>query len=189
MSFSNAWKWKVKVKSLSHVQLFATPWTAAYQASPSMGFSRQEYWSGVPLPSLQPVAKSYQFWASLVAQMVKNLPATQETQVWSLGQEDPLEKGMATHSSNLAWRIPRAEEPGGLQSMSLQRVGHDWATNTLTSLCHQFYLPNIFQINCCLSTLCCPCRHLIPWLLQQPLNSSPAPRSAPKGHSLPKGES
>ena len=53
ISFSNAWKWKVKVKSLSHVQLFATPWTAASQAPPSMGFSRQEYWSGVPLPSLR----------------------------------------------------------------------------------------------------------------------------------------
>ena len=52
ISFSSAWKWKVKVKSLSHVWLFATPWTAAYQAPPSMGFSRQEYWSGVPLPSL-----------------------------------------------------------------------------------------------------------------------------------------
>ena len=52
ISFSNAWKWKVKVKSLSHVLLLATPWTAAYQAPPSMGFSRQEYWSGVPLPSL-----------------------------------------------------------------------------------------------------------------------------------------
>ena len=51
ISFSNAWKWKVKVKSLSRVQLFATPWTAAYQAPPSVGFSRQEYWSGVPLPS------------------------------------------------------------------------------------------------------------------------------------------
>ena len=50
ISFSNAWKWKVKVKSLSRVQLLATPWTAAYQAPPSMGFSRQEYWSGVPLP-------------------------------------------------------------------------------------------------------------------------------------------
>ena len=50
-SSSNAWKWKVKVKSLSHVQVLATPWTAAYQAPPSMGFSRQEYWSGVPLPS------------------------------------------------------------------------------------------------------------------------------------------
>ena len=52
ISFSNAWKWKVKVKSLSRVQLLATPWTAAHQAPPSMGFSRQEYWSGVPLPSL-----------------------------------------------------------------------------------------------------------------------------------------
>ena len=51
ISFSNAWKWKVKVKSLSHVQLLVTPWTAAYQAPPSMGFSRQEYWSGVPLLS------------------------------------------------------------------------------------------------------------------------------------------
>ena len=51
ISFSNAWKWKVKVKSLSRVRLFMTPWTEAYQASPSMGFSRQEYWSGVPLPS------------------------------------------------------------------------------------------------------------------------------------------
>ena len=51
ISFSNAWKWKVKVKSLSHVRLFATPWTAAYQAPPSLGFSRQEYWSGLPLPS------------------------------------------------------------------------------------------------------------------------------------------
>ena len=51
ISFSNAWKWKVKVKSLSRVRLLVTPWTAAYQAPPSMGFSRQKYWSGVPLPS------------------------------------------------------------------------------------------------------------------------------------------
>ena len=51
ISFSNAEKWKVKVKSLSPVRLFAIPWTAAYQAPPSMGFSRQEYWSGLPLPS------------------------------------------------------------------------------------------------------------------------------------------
>ena len=49
---SNAWKWKVKVKSLSRVRLLVTPWTVAYQAPPSMGFSRQEYWSGMPLPSL-----------------------------------------------------------------------------------------------------------------------------------------
>ena len=51
ISFSNAWKWKMKVKSVSRVWFLATPWTAAYQAPPSMGFSRQEYWSGVPLPS------------------------------------------------------------------------------------------------------------------------------------------
>ena len=50
ISFSNVWKWKVKVKSLSRAQLLATPWTGAYQAPPSMGISRQEYWSGVPLP-------------------------------------------------------------------------------------------------------------------------------------------
>ena len=62
------------------------------------------------------------------AQTVKNLPAMQDTQVWSLGQEDPLEKGMATHSSILAWRIPWTEEPGGLQSMESKRVGHDWTT-------------------------------------------------------------
>jgi len=64
-------------------------------------------------------------WASLLVQMVKNLPAMQEIQVQSLGWEDPLEKGMATHSSILAWRIPWTEEPGGLQSMGSQRVGHN----------------------------------------------------------------
>ena len=63
--------------------------------------------------------------ASLVAQMVMNLPAMQETWVRTLGQEDPLEKEMATHSSILAWRIPWTAEPGGLQSMGSQRVGHD----------------------------------------------------------------
>ena len=62
---------------------------------------------------------------SLVAQTVKNLPAMQETQFRSLGWEDPLEEGMATHSSILAWRIPWTEEPGGLQSMGYQRVEHD----------------------------------------------------------------
>ena len=60
-----------------------------------------------------------------VAQMVKNLPATQESWVRSLGQEDPLEKGMAIHSSTFAWRIPWTGEPGGLQSVGSQRVGHD----------------------------------------------------------------
>ena len=63
-------------------------------------------------------------WSSLVAQMVKNLPAMQETWAQSLGQEDILEKKMATHSSILAWRIPGTEEPSGLQSTGSQRVGH-----------------------------------------------------------------
>ena len=67
----------------------------------------------------------YKTWASLVAQLVKNPPAMQETWVQSLGWEDPLEKGTATHSGILAWRIPWTEEPGRLKSMGLQRVGHD----------------------------------------------------------------
>jgi len=62
--------------------------------------------------------------ASLVAQMVKNLPVMQETRVQSLGWKDPLEEEMTTHSSILAWRIPWTEEPGGLQSIESQRVGH-----------------------------------------------------------------
>ena len=148
-----------------------------------MGFSRQEYWSGLPFPSpmnerekwkwslsvvsdsswphgLQPTRllhpwdfpgkstgvechcllwrdtdlhlNKHQFrptWSSLVAQMVKCLPAVQETRVRSLDQEDPLEKEMATHSSTLAGKIPWTEEPGRLQSMGSQRVGHDWATS------------------------------------------------------------
>ena len=66
--------------------------------------------------------------------MVKNLPAMRETQVRSLSWEDPLEKGMATHSSILAWRMLWTEEPGGLQSMGSQRVRHDWVINTLPFL-------------------------------------------------------
>ena len=64
-------------------------------------------------------------WVSLVAQTVKNLPAMWETWVWSLGREDPLEKGMATHSSILDWRIPWTENPGRLQSMGSRRAGYD----------------------------------------------------------------
>ena len=70
--------------------------------------------------------------SSLVAQTEKSLPARQEARVWSLGWKDPLEKGMATHSSILAWKFPWMGEPGGPQSMELQRVRHDWATNTHT---------------------------------------------------------
>ena len=67
-----------------------------------------------------------------MSQTVKNPPARQETRFQSLGRENPLEKGMATHSSILAWRIPWTEEPGGLQSMRWQRVGHDSTANTHT---------------------------------------------------------
>ena len=70
------------------------------------------------------------FESSLVAQMVKSLPAMRDTWIQSLGQEDFLEKGIATHSSILACKILWMEDPGGPQSMALQRVRHDWATNT-----------------------------------------------------------
>ena len=73
--------------------------------------------------------------ASLVAQRVECLPAMQETQVQSLGWEDPLEKEMATLSSTLAWKIPWMEEPGGLQFLGSQRVRHDWVTSLSFSLC------------------------------------------------------
>ena len=149
------------VQLLSHVWLFATPWTVASQTSLSLGFSRQEYWIGFPFPSpgdlpdpgieLTSPATS---WATVgqipIADRTnlevlinftfnkclqptygldnKNLPAMQETRVWSLVWEDPLEKEMVTHSSVLAWRIQWTEEPGRLQSMRLQRVRHDWVT-------------------------------------------------------------
>ena len=81
-----------------------------------------------------------------MAQTVKRLPAMQETRVWFLGREDPLEKEMAIHSSTLAWKIPWTEEPDRLQSTGSQRVGHDWAT----SLSLSFYLLNIYhnQLGC-----------------------------------------
>ena len=72
---------------------------------------------------------SNKYWASLVAQLVKHLSTMRETQVWSLGREDPLEKEMATQTSILAWKIPWTEDPGRLQFMGLQRVRHDWATS------------------------------------------------------------
>ena len=79
------------------------------------------------------------FWASLVVQMVKNPPAMWETWVRSLGWEDPLEKGTATHSSILPWRIPWTEESGRLQSMGSESIRHDWVTHTQHIL-NKFYL-------------------------------------------------
>ena len=105
---------KVKVKSLSRVRLFATLWTVGYKAPPFMGFSRQEYWSGLPFPSpgdlpnpgIEPRSPALEADALTSEQLVKNPPAMQETPVQFLDWEDPLEKGKATHSSILAWRIP-----------------------------------------------------------------------------------
>ena len=82
------------------------------------------------------------FGASLVAQTVKHLTTMRETEVQSLGREEPLEMGMATHSSTLAWKIPWTEEPGRLQSMGSQRVGHDWATSLSLSVTFMSSLEN-----------------------------------------------
>ena len=95
ISFSSAWKWKVKVKSLSRVRLLATQWIAAHQVPPSMGFSRQKS-TGVGCHCLLRTFRSFygiNKMASLITQLVKNLPAMQKIPVWFLAQEDPLEKG------------------------------------------------------------------------------------------------
>ena len=100
----------------------------------SVGNARRAPWL-LPSMFLAPCQNSQSMnWASLVAQMVKNLPAMQDTRIQSLGQEDPLEKGMATHSSVLAWRIPRTQEPGGLQSMGLPLI-------------YSFYCSKFFQFS------------------------------------------
>ena len=99
------------------------PWGAGV----SSGRGAKEHWWGIGFLRFNSLL------CSLMVQQVKNLPAKQETQemwVQSLGQENLLEKGKATHSSILAWRIPGTEEPGGLPSMGLQRVGHDWSDST-----------------------------------------------------------
>ena len=128
----------MQAKSLSRVRCSATPRTVALQVPLCMGFSRPEYWSRFilappgdrPNPGIEPESLALagdslppsllRRWVSLVAQSVKHVTLMWETRVRSLGGEDPLEKGMATHSSILAWRIPCMEEPGGLQSMGSQ---------------------------------------------------------------------
>ena len=102
------------MKPFSHVRLFVTPWTLAYHASQSIGFSRILDYSRI----LEWVAISFSRGSSQFRERT-------QTQVLSLGREDPLEKEVATHSSILAWRIPWTEEPGGLQSIESQRVRHD----------------------------------------------------------------
>ena len=105
------------------------PLITYYLQGTNLGFKDKECLLFITDPNLGRTLT--EIWVSLVAQMIKNLPVMQETWVRSLGQEVPLEKEMVTHSSILAWRIPWTEELGKLQSMGLQRVRHDWATNTL----------------------------------------------------------
>ena len=90
-----------------------------------MFYNKKQNWKTKNPVSWQVKCKYMEKLKYLFAQTVKSLSAMGEAQVQSLGWEDPLEKGMATHSSILAWEIPWTEEPGGLQSMGLQRVGHD----------------------------------------------------------------
>ena len=103
---------------------------------PAMKVQNLNHWIA-RIVSINSILK-YTYRASLAAQTVKNLPIVWETQIWCWGQEDPLEKGMATHPSILAWRIPWAEGPCRLQSMGLQRVRHNWATNTFVGLLKLF---------------------------------------------------
>ena len=128
----------VKVKSLSRAQLFATPWTAPYQAPPSMGFSRQEYRSGVPLPSpiytLQYIKYGLPRWCS-GKESTCQCRRHKRHRFKSLGQEDPLEEGMATHSSILAWSISWTEKPGGLQTTESQRTGQAEMTYHARTAC------------------------------------------------------
>ena len=114
ISFFNAWKWKVKVKLLSRLRLFVTPWTAAYQAPPSMGFSRQEYWSGVLLPSpsclqLKQKAKRCPKVKSLTEQTAKWCPETKSQM--TIPQEDGKE-------------MPRSQKPNGINSPNVSSQSH-----------------------------------------------------------------
>ena len=115
----------MKVKLLSHVRLFATPWTVAYQTPPSMGFSRQKYWSELPFPSPGDLPNPG---------VEPRSPALQADSLPAEPQGKPIitdnlcylsEKAMAPHSSTIAWKIPWTEEPGRLQSMGSLGVGHD----------------------------------------------------------------
>ena len=115
------------------------------------------------------------FWTSQVAQVVKDLPAMQETQVRSLGKEDPFEKGRATCSSILAWSIPWTEEPGRLQSMGLPRTEHNWATSAYTHTHTHTHTHTLFTskapalLRCSTlffpSLICCPVWVLGMWAL------------------------
>ena len=104
-----------------------------------------------PLCEISLNCMQFPVWVVPRGSVVKNLPAMQEMQVWSLGQEDLLEEEMGTHSSTLAWRIPWTKEPGRLQSMESQIVGHDWSdsTHTVSNIisCFQFFKGYFSNLN------------------------------------------
>ena len=128
------------------------PWTVTCQAPLSMEFSRQEYWNGLPFPSTEDLCDTGIKPGSPTLQAdslpskppwrLENLSAVWKTWFRSLGQEDPLEKGMATQSSILTWRTSWTEEPGGLQSMGSKRVTRDWITNTMEWRAHNLGTSN-----------------------------------------------
>ena len=121
--------WKDNVHSCSYGVLYLTLFPLMHSF---IRFSRDPRMEVCANLLMQVIDECYRgIWVSLVAQMIKNPSAMQETWVWSLGWEDFLGKEMTNHTSILAWRIPWTEEPGGIQSMGLQRFRHDWATNTL----------------------------------------------------------
>ena len=126
----------------SHANMFS--WKSLGQRGEGRTLEKpQEPWNGKLLKA------SFSSWAFLVAQRVKCLPTMRETWVRSLGWEDPLEKEMAAHSSTLAWKIPWTEEPGRLQPMGSQRVGHDWTTS-LSLLWWLFIVTTVVRKQTCL---------------------------------------
>ena len=133
ISFSNVWQWKVKVKSLSHVRLLATPRTAAHQAPPSMGFSRQEYWSGVPLPSP---------WALLLAGKLFLVPLSSSNLhiLWSGATDNSLLH--QTGSSILGfWFLEERKE------YNISWLSHPETTNlTLRWMAHNWSLPSALTV-------------------------------------------
>jgi len=133
-----------EMASHSSVLVWRIPGMGEPGGLPSMGLHRVGHnWSDLAAAAAEaagvsiffsffPECVTYSSQLFLVTQTVKNLPVLWETRVWSLGRQDPLEKGMKTHSSILAWRIPWTEEPVRRQSMGLHKVRHDWVTNLFT---------------------------------------------------------
>ena len=143
MQAQKVWCKKAEMESVSPKDFVFHLWSSSYKPDTVKGLEWEQGWGGEKgnaSGSDFQFGKDYSdFRISLVAQTIKNLPAMEETWVWSLGQEDLLEKEMATHSSMLAWRIPWTEEPRGLQSMGSQRVGQDLATKSpLPCLLHEY---------------------------------------------------